>query len=50
MPNRKKQENCSTSKANSTTKDLNKSKEKEISNFEFQKITERMINELKDET
>jgi hypothetical protein len=46
----KQQGNSNPSKANSTTKDLNNSKEKEISNIEFQKITERMINELKEET
>jgi hypothetical protein len=40
----KQQGNCSPSKANSTTKDLNYSEEKEISNVEFQKIILRIIN------
>jgi hypothetical protein len=48
--NIKQQGNSSPSKANSTTKDLNTSEEKEISNIEFQKIIERMINEFKEET
>jgi gas vesicle protein len=39
-----------SSKANSTTKDLNACKEEEISNIEVQKIIVRMINELKEET
>jgi hypothetical protein len=33
-------DNSSPSKANSTTKDLNNSEEKEISNIEFQKVIE----------
>jgi hypothetical protein len=36
-----------TSKAKSTTKDLNNSKEKDISNFEFQNIIEIVIKNLK---
>jgi excinuclease UvrABC nuclease subunit len=46
----KKQENNSSTKAKFTTKDLNNSEEKEISNSEFQKILEGMNNELKKET
>jgi hypothetical protein len=46
----KNQDNCSPSKANSTTKDLNTSIEEEISNNEFQKIILEMINQLKRET
>jgi hypothetical protein len=46
----KQQDNSSPSKANSITKDLNNCEEEEISNIEFQKITVRMINELKEET
>jgi hypothetical protein len=42
--NMKQQGNSSSSKANSTTKDLTNSKEEEISNTEFQKIIVRMIN------
>jgi gas vesicle protein len=44
-----KQDNCSPSKAISTTKDLNTSTEEEISNNEFQKAIVKMINELKGE-
>jgi hypothetical protein len=44
------QGNSSPSKANSTTKVINKSKEKEISNIEFKKIIVRLINTLKEET
>jgi hypothetical protein len=43
----KKQDNCFPSKAKSTTKDLNNSKEKDISNFEFQNIIEIVIKNLK---
>jgi hypothetical protein len=46
----KQQDNCSPSKANSTTKDLNNCIEKEISNIKFQKIIVRSINKLKEET
>jgi hypothetical protein len=46
----KPQDKSSPLKANSTTKDLNKSKEKELSNIEFQNKIVRMINELKEET
>jgi F0F1-type ATP synthase membrane subunit b/b' len=46
----KKQNNCSPSKSTSTTKDLNNSEKKEISNIDFQKKPERMINKLKEET
>jgi excinuclease UvrABC nuclease subunit len=38
------------SKLNFTTKDLNNNEEKEISNIEFQKIIERIINKVKEET
>jgi hypothetical protein len=41
------QGNSSPSKANSTTKVLNNSKEEDISNIEFQKIIVRMIRKLK---
>jgi hypothetical protein len=46
----KQQDNCSLSKANSTTKDLNTCIKEEISNNELQKITIKMINDLKEET
>jgi hypothetical protein len=42
--------NCSLSKANATTKDLNNCVEEEISNNEFQKMIVNMINDLKEET
>jgi predicted transcriptional regulator len=45
----KQQGNCSPSKINSTTKNLNNSNEEETSNIEFQKIMVRMTNELKEE-
>jgi hypothetical protein len=46
----KQQENCSPSKANSTTKDLNTCLKEELSNNEFQKTTVKMTNVLKEET
>jgi hypothetical protein len=46
----KEQDNCSLSKANSTTKDLNTCVEEELSNNKFQKIIVKMINELKKPT
>jgi hypothetical protein len=46
----KQQGNSSPSKANSSTKDSNNSKEGEISVTEFKKILVRMINVLKEET
>jgi hypothetical protein len=46
----KQQNNCSPSKANSTTKDLNNCIEKVIANTEFQEIIVKMINDLKEET
>jgi hypothetical protein len=46
----KQQDNCSPSKANSTTKDLNTCIEEEILNNEFQKTIVKMINSLKEET
>jgi hypothetical protein len=45
--NMKQQGNSSSSKANSTTKDLTNSKEEEISNTEFQKIIVRLISSKK---
>jgi hypothetical protein len=45
----KQQDNCSPSKVNYTTKDLNICVEEELSNNEFQK-TIIMINQLKEET
>jgi hypothetical protein len=44
------QDNCSPSKANSTTKDLNNCVEEEIANTEFKKKKVEMVNELKEET
>jgi hypothetical protein len=44
----KPQDNGSPLKGNFTTKDLNNSKEEEISNVEFQKIIVRMINNFKE--
>jgi hypothetical protein len=41
--------NCLLSKANSSTKDLNKSVEEEILNNEFQKTIVKLINELNEE-
>jgi hypothetical protein len=46
----KQQDNCSPSKANSNTKDLNTCVEEELSNNEFQKTIVKMINNLKEET
>jgi hypothetical protein len=46
----KQQDNCSPSKANSTTKDVNTCIEEEILNNEFQKTIVKMINSLKEET
>jgi hypothetical protein len=45
----KHKDNCSSSKANYTTKDLNNCIEEEISNIKLKKIV-RMTNELKEET
>jgi hypothetical protein len=45
-----KYHNCSPSKANSSTKDLNKSVEEEISNNEFQKTIVKLSNELSEQT
>jgi hypothetical protein len=44
----KKYDNHSSSKANSTTKDLNTPIKEEISNNEFQKPIVKMINDLKE--
>jgi DNA anti-recombination protein RmuC len=44
------QGNSSPSKSNSTTKNLDNSEEEDIPNIEFQKLTVRMINEVKEET
>jgi hypothetical protein len=41
------QDNSSTSKANSTTKDLKNSEKEEISNTEFQKLIERLMSSKK---
>jgi hypothetical protein len=46
----KQQSNSFPSKVNSTTKNLNKSKEEEMLNIEFQKIIGMIIKELKEET
>jgi hypothetical protein len=46
--NIKQQGNRFLSKANSITKDLNNSEDKEISKIEFKKIIVSMINELKE--
>jgi hypothetical protein len=46
----KEQDDRSPSKVNSNTKDLNNSIEEEITNIEFQKPIERMINKLKEGT
>jgi gas vesicle protein len=46
----KQQDNCSPSKANSTTKDPNACVEEEISNEELKKTIVKMINDLKEET
>jgi hypothetical protein len=46
----KQQDNYSSSKVNSTTKDPNTYVEEEVSNNEFQKTTVEMINDLKEET
>jgi hypothetical protein len=46
----RQQDNCSPSKANSNTKDLNTCVEEELSNNEFQKTIVKMINNLKEET
>jgi hypothetical protein len=45
-----KQDNCFSSKANSTTNDLNTCVEEEIVNHEFQKTIVKMINDLKEGT
>jgi hypothetical protein len=45
-----KQDNCSPSKANSTTKDPNICLEEELSNNEFLKTIVKMINNFKEET
>jgi hypothetical protein len=46
----KQQHNHSPSKANSTTKDPSLCIEEELSHNEFQNITVKMINDLKEET
>jgi hypothetical protein len=46
----KYQDNCSPSKGNHTTKNLNTCVEEEISNTECQETIVKMINELKEET
>jgi hypothetical protein len=46
----KQQDNCSPSKASSTTKDPNTCVEEELSNNEFQKTILKMVNHLKEET
>jgi hypothetical protein len=46
----KQQDNCSSSKANANTKDLNTCVQEEILNNEFQKNPVKMINNLKEET
>jgi hypothetical protein len=46
----KEQDDRSPSKVNSNTRDLNNSIEEEITNIEFQKPIERMINKLKEGT
>jgi hypothetical protein len=45
----KQQDNCSQSKAKSTTKEPNTCVEEELSNKEFQKTIVKMINDLKEE-
>jgi hypothetical protein len=44
----KQKDNCSPSKANSTTKDIKTCIEEEISNNEYQKTIANMINDLKE--
>jgi hypothetical protein len=46
----KRQDNHASSKANSTTKNLNICIEEDLSNNEFQKTVVKMINNLKEET
>jgi hypothetical protein len=46
----KQQNNHSSSKANSTTKDANTCVEEKLSNNEFQKNNRKMTNDLKEET
>jgi hypothetical protein len=46
----KQQDNHASSKANSTTKNLNICIEEDLSNNEFQKTVVKMINNLKEET
>jgi hypothetical protein len=46
----KQKDNCSPSKANSTTKDPNICVEEQLSNNEFQKTIVKLINNLKEET
>jgi hypothetical protein len=46
----KQQDNCSPSKANSTTKDPHTCTEEKLSNNVFPKTIVKMINDLKEET
>jgi hypothetical protein len=46
----KQQDNCSPSKANSTSRDLNTCIKEDLSDNEFQKTIVKMINYLKEGT